>query len=234
MSSRLIPCLHDDETVRGAVIVCPGGAYAGLAPYEGEPVAALFRDFGFQAFTLNYRCAPDRYPAARDDLFAAIREVRARAAELRVRPDRIAVLGFSAGGHLAAGAGMEFRGPAERPDAVLLAYPVISGVTDANEGSFRNLLGDSFSPENCRALSRELQVRADTPPTFLFHTVEDRSVPVSNALNYAAALARKGVPFELHIYPRGPHGMAPGRCAAYPELQSWPRLAADWLRRQGW
>ena len=231
---KLVPCLHRDNVRRGAVIVCPGGGYGVLAPYEGEPIAKKLHDASFQAFTLYYSCAPARYPTARDELFEAIKYVRKNADALGVKPDKIAVLGFSAGGHLAAGAGVEFTCPEERPDALILAYAVLSAVNKTHLGSFNNLLGDNNSAEMRRKLSRELTVRSNTPMAWIFHTVADRTVPVENALNFALALQEKNIPYELHIYPRGPHGMAPGRTNEFPELANWWSSAIDWLKRNGW
>ena len=231
---KLIPCLHEDTAPRGAVIVCPGGGYGSLAPYEGVPIAQRLHDAGMQGFTLEYSCAPARYPTARDELFLAVRHIRSRADELHVRPDKIAVLGFSAGGHLAAGAGVEFRTADERPDAMVLAYALLSGVNHTHVGSMVQLLGEQDSPRMRETVSRELHVRDDTPPAFIFHTVEDRTVPVENALNFALALQKRKIPYELHIYPRGAHGMAPGRETETPEVAAWWDAAVAWLKRMGW
>lgn len=226
--------VHKDNISRGAVIVCPGGGYGSLAPYEGDPVAQKLFDAGFQAFTLSYSCAPSHYPTARDELFDAIKYIRSHADDLKVKADKIAVMGFSAGGHLAAGAGVEFTTLEERPDAMILCYALISAVSYSHAGSFQNLLGDKNSIEMRLALSRELHVKSNTPMTFIFHTCEDRTVPVNNALNFALALQAKKIPYELHIYPRGAHGMAPGREGDLKELANCYDALENWLKRNGW
>jgi acetyl esterase/lipase len=193
--------------------------------------------------------APDRHPVPLDDARRALRTVRHRAAEWGVRPDRVGVLGFSAGGHLAASLSTHWdRGREEsadaverescRPDAAVLCYPVISLLQYAHLGSMRNLLGDSPALAQRRELSAELHVTAETPPTFLWHTGADAGVPVENSLLYATALAQHGVPFALHVFPYGPHGMgladgAAGR-ASDPQAVAWTRLCAGWLEGLGW
>jgi len=224
--------LQDDGITHGAVIVLPGGGYAGRADYEGEPVANRFTTFGFHAFTLQYRVKPAVYPAPMEDVFHTIEFLRSHAVEWRIKPDKIALLGFSAGGHLACSAGILWKKPQERPDATILCYPVISGVTKPNLGSFSNLLnGDTARyPE----FSWELRVQPDTPPSFIWHTAADKSVPVLNSLRYAEVLQDKGIPFELHVFPRGEHGLALGRNTAIPEVQVWPELCRVWLCNSGW
>lgn len=227
-----------------AFIVCPGGGYTHLADHEGHAIALWLNRLGITAAVLKYRLGP-RYgqPAPGQDVARAIRTVRARADEWGVDPGRVGVWGFSAGGHLAATIATQFTGgdpaatdPVERmssrPDVAVLAYPVISmadGITHA--GSRANLLGATPSAELKAALSAELHVTARTPPTFLFHTADDRAVPVENSLRFAAALRDAGVPFELHIFASGPHGV--GLAQGNPALRAWPALLEQWLRGRG-
>jgi acetyl esterase/lipase len=227
-----------------AIIICPGGAYGALADHEGHPIAVWLNGLGVIAAVLKYRLAP-RYghPAPLQDVARAIRTVRARASEWGIDPNRIGVWGFSAGGHLASTIATHFDAgdssatdPIERvssrPDIAVLAYPVISmadGIT--HEGSRRNLLGDSPSAELLADLSSEKHVTAQTPPTFIFHTANDPVVPVENSLLFAAALRAAKVPYELHVFERGPHGV--GLAPDDPALSAWPTLLQHWLRVRG-
>ena len=232
-----------DKTTGAAIIVCPGGGYARLAEHEGRPVAEWLKSIGVTAFVLKYRHGP-RYPhpAPLQDAARAIRTVRSRAAEWRLDPDRIAILGFSAGGHLASTAATHFdpgnskaTDPIEqvssRPSLLILIYPVITmrGLTHA--GSRRNLLGPEPSEELVAMLSNDEQVTKETPPTFLVHTATDTGVPVENSLRFAAALGKNGVAFELHIYEQGPHGFGLG--GKDPILSTWPQRLAAWLSLHG-
>lgn len=229
---------------RGAVIVCPGGGYAMRAAHEAEPVAELYRSRGFQAFVLHYRVAPYAYPSALHDAQQAIRLVRHHAEEWGVDAERIALLGFSAGGHLAASAGTLFHdgdpladNPVSRngcrPDALILCYPVISmrdGIGHA--GSRRLLLGDSPDEELEALLSADEAVNPDTPPAFIWHTAEDAAVPVGNSLRFAAALAQHGILFDLHVYEKGPHGI--GLAPDDRRAVGWAELSISWLEDRGW
>jgi acetyl esterase/lipase len=177
--------------------------------------------------------------------------VRARASEWGLDPKRIAILGFSAGGHLASTAGTHFdagKPDAEdriervssRPDRMILVYPVIALATSyGHRGSLRNLLGDNPSQELIESLSNERQVTKDTPPTFLAHTNADAGVPAENSLLFVMALRKAGVPVELHLFERGPHGLGLGagttkfRIPPDPAFQAWPKLCATWLKNQG-
>jgi acetyl esterase/lipase len=223
----------------GAVVVCPGGGYSRRAPHEGEPVARWLVSLGLAAFVLDYRVAPARHPLPLGDVQRGVRTVRASARHWGVDPRRVAVLGFSAGGHLAATIATHFDAgdPAAqdavervgcRPDAAILCYPVITfGEQHSHAGSMRNLLGEDPSQELRRHLSNELQVSPQTPPTFLWHTAEDAAVPVENSLLFAAALAHHGVPFELHVFPRGRHGL--GLAGDLPAVGAWTGLCRVWL-----
>jgi len=232
------------ERPRGAVIVCPGGGYTVLAAHEAEPIARWLNGAGLPAFVLRYRVAPHRHPAALDDASRAVRLVRARAAEFGVRPDRIAVLGFSAGGHLVItlathhDAGDERAvDPIERvscrPDAVVACYPVVSLRQFSHQGCIGNLLGDHPTEEVLNDLSNEQHVASDTPPMFLWHTASDQVVPVEHSLLMAGALRRHRVPFELHVFPHGPHGLGLGDGSSpvgrSDTVAQWTRLCERWL-----
>lgn len=228
-----------------AVVVCPGGGYGALAmDHEGKQIAQWLNSQGISAFVLKYRLGPQyRHPAMLHDAQRAIRTVRAKAGEWKVDPRRIGVWGFSAGGHLAATAATHFDGgragdtdPIERassrPDFAILAYPVITFTQEevVHKGSRRNLLGETPDPALVEMLSNEKQVTKETPPAFLFHTNEDTGVPPENSVLFYLALRRAGVPAELHIYEKGPHGV--GLAWSDLALSSWPGRLADWLKRR--
>jgi len=227
-----------------AVIVCPGGGYQGLSmDKEGDQIARWLNSLGVTSFVLKYRLGPKyHHPVELGDAQRAIRTVRSKAAEYRIMPDRIGIMGFSAGGHLASTAGTHFdagdSGAADpidklssRPDFLVLCYPVISFTNYPHQGSRRNLLGENADPKLVENLSNEMQVTAQTPPTFLFHTTTDATVPVENSVMFYSALRKAGVPAELHIYERGPHGV--GLAQTDEALSSWPARLADWLRVRG-
>ena len=227
-----------------AVVICPGGGYGKRADHEGGPVAEWLNTLGISAFVLRYRVAPYVYPSALLDAQRALRTIRFRADEYGIDPGRTGILGFSAGGHLASAAGVlydqgneEDPEPLERfssrPDYLILCYPVISmtdGVT--HQGSKKNLLGDTPDEELARRLSSELQVTAETPPTFLWHTSDDASVPVENSLRFASALSRHYVPFDLHVYAHGLHGL--GLAEEEPHTRTWTEACASWLKLNGY
>ena len=222
------------EKATGAgVIVCPGGGYGHLAiDHEGDQIARWLNSFGVAGFVLKYRIAPRyHHPAPLQDAQQAIRMVRKRAGDWRVRPDRIGIWGFSAGGHLASTAGTHFDAET-RPDFLILAYPVISFTTPyMHKGSRNNLIGENPDPKLAESLSNELQVTAQTPPTFLFHTNADTGVPAENSVLFYLALRKAGVPAELHIYANGPHGVGLGSNDL--ALSSWPRRLAEWMQGRG-
>jgi len=227
------------------VIVCPGGSYTALASnHEGRQVANWLNSLGIAAFVLKYRLGPRyHHPVEVGDAQRAIRLVRAHATEYGIAPDHLGVMGFSAGGHLAATMGTHFdNGSAtdpdpiqragSRPDFLVLGYPVISFTTPfTHQGSLHNLLGDNPDPKLMQSLSAELQVTAQTPPTFLFHTTEDKTVPVENSVLFYLALRKAGVAAEMHIFERGPHGV--GLALRDPALAMWPQLLANWFRGRG-
>jgi len=227
-----------------AVIVCPGGGYQNLSmDKEGSQIAQFLNSIGVTAFVLKYRLGPKyHHPIELGDAQRAIRTVRAKAADYRVLPDRIGIMGFSAGGHLAATAGTHFDSVnasaddpidrvSSRPDFLILCYPVISLSNYVHQGSKRNLLGDNPDPRLVGSLSNETQVTAQTPPTFLFHTNGDTGVPPENSMLFYMALRKAGVPAEIHIYERGPHGV--GLAPTDQALSTWPSRLADWLRIRG-
>lgn len=216
-----------------AVLVCPGGGYGALAmDHEGKQVAEFFNSFGVSAFVLKYRLGPRyRHPAPLTDARTAIGTIRARAAEFKIDPRRVGVMGFSAGGHLASTLSTHYQ-EGERPDFSILVYPVISLTTRyTHAGSMRNLLGDPPPGSLPWDLSNDLRVDARTPPTFLFHTNADTGVPPENSVLYYLALRRAGVPAELHIYQEGRHGV--GLAQKDPVLSTWPARLKDWLAVRG-
>jgi acetyl esterase/lipase len=224
---------------RPAVLVLPGGGYARQADHEAEPVAEWLAAEGIHAFVLRYRVAPDRHPAPLEDAKEAMLHIRSGGHGLAVDPDRVGVLGFSAGGHLAATLSTAVATGSPRldvpgavPDLTVLCYPVVSCTEAVHQGSVDNLLGDAPSSDLLAALSADRQVTADTPPAFLWHTADDAAVPVSHSLRYAGALLEAGVPAELHIFPHGRHGL--GLAGGEPGAEHWPALCADWLGRAGW
>lgn len=235
-----------------AVIIAPGGSYAHLAmTYEGRDVATWLNSLGVTAFVLRYRLTPYHYPIELQDAQRAIRLVRARAADFGIDPARLGMMGFSAGGHLTSTAGTHFDAgnasatdpidrESSRPDFLILAYPVISfqastlGTPDvlrANGSSGRNLLGDNPDPKLLDDLSNELQVTAQTPPTFIYHCSTDRTVPVASSVAFYLALHKAGVPAEIHIFEEGAHGG--GLALGDPGRGAWPMLLENWLRGRG-
>jgi acetyl esterase/lipase len=228
-----------------AVIIAPGGSYRALSMNnEGRAPANYFNSLGVAAFVLRYRLGPQyHHPIELGDMQRAIRLVRTRAAEWHIAPDKIGVMGFSAGGHLASSASTHFDngdpGAADpidragsRPDFAVLCYPVISFVEPfTHQGSKTNLLGENPDAALARSLSSETQVTAATPPTFLFHTNADATVPVENSVAYFQALRKAGVPAELHIFKEGRHGV--GLAMQDPALAEWSRLLANWMRLSG-
>ncbi|TDG00392.1 alpha/beta hydrolase [Paenibacillus piri] len=238
----LVPYLAQTAEPAAAVIVCPGGGYARRADHEGEPVALWLNSLGISAFVIHYRVAPYKHPNPLLDAQRAIRTVRSRAGEWNVDKSRVGILGFSAGGHLASSAGTHYDhgrpdadDPIERegcrPDLLILCYPVISFGPYAHAGSRQNLLGEDAEQALVDEMSSENRVTEQTPPAFLWHTADDASVPVENSLLFASALGRNKVPYELHVFESGRHGL--GLAAEQPGVRAWPELCADWLKRQG-
>jgi acetyl esterase/lipase len=234
-----------DRATGAAIVICPGGGYQILAfAHEGVDVARRLNEMGVSAFILKYRLREYGHPAPLQDVLRAIRTVRSRAAEFRVAPDRIGVLGFSAGGHLAATAATLYDAPEgrtgaaldtvkARPDFAVLVYPVISmSGAPAHTGSRRNLLGENPSPAQLERLSPDRQVTKDTPPAFLVHTAEDKGVPLENSLQFYQAIRAAGGSAELHFYEKGPHGFGLGQ--ALGPASDWPARLETWMRAHGW
>jgi acetyl esterase/lipase len=235
-----------DATRTGtAVVIAPGGGYGMLAAnHEGRQFANYFNGMEVTAFVLKYRLGPRyHHPIELGDAQRAIRWARAHAEQYGFRPDRVGIMGFSAGGHLASTAGTHFdegkpnaSDPIDRvscrPDFLVLAYPVITMMQPyAHEGSVSNLLGNNASSELRKQLSNELNVTAQTPPTFLLSTSADTVVPPENTIAFYEALHKAGVPAEMHIFEKGPHGV--GMDLEDPVLGVWPTLLTNWLRQRG-
>lgn len=237
----ITPFLHPDGGVRGAVIICAGGGYRYRNERNGAPVANWLQSIGLHAFVLDYRVWPHRHPAPLTDAQRAIRLVRARAGDFAVDPAKVAILGFSAGGHLAASAAtlpaygqVDHPDPVERqsakPDALIAGYPVITMQDWGHAGSRQALIGDAPGEDLRELLSLERSVTAKNPPTFLWSTSDDAEVGVDNALLFASSLRRFSVPFALHVYPRGAHGLG---LAEGSDAAAWPADCATWLRGIG-
>lgn len=234
----LTPYFPAQRATNSAIVVLPGGGYGGLAAHEGQDYALFLNQHGITAFVLKYRLGTYgyRHPCMWQDAAQAIRLVRSRAAEWNLDPQRIGIMGSSAGGHLAATALTQFEtvnGISSRPDFGILCYPVISLVEHAHTGSRDNLLGKEAGPELHRQLSADLNVTADTPPCFLWHTYEDGGVKVENSLMFAAALRRAGVPFDLHIYEKGRHGIGLADKPPFANAHPWSRDLIFWLKGRG-
>ena len=250
------------------LLICPGGGYEYTSQREAEPVALEFLARGYQCFVLRYSCryvcAPDgpdcrpetleerevHFPVQLLEAACAMRLIRSRAADFAVQPDRVAAMGFSAGGHLAAMLGTMWDAPeiretlgdagGLRPDALCLGYPVIDSGTFAHAGTLACLLGKDPDPALARRMALQQAVRPDMMPTFLWHTAADQSVPVQNSLLFAQALAGAGVPFSLHIFPNGAHGLSLASALSAleqdpasrmdPQAAQWPALFDQWMQ----
>ncbi|HEX7863063.1 MAG TPA: alpha/beta hydrolase [Verrucomicrobiae bacterium] len=223
-----------------AMVICPGGGYGGLAGHEGKDYAEWLAKHGVTCFVLKYRLgsAGYRHPVMLGDAARAVRLVRARASEWGIDVKRVGIMGSSAGGHLAstllthfddgkAGSEDAIEKQSSHPDLGILCYPVISMGEITHAGSKRNLLGQSPSEELVRNLSNELQVTTNTPPAFLWHTMEDTAVVPENSMVFAMALQKNKVPYELHIYEKGRHGI--GLANGHP----WTEQCIRWLKVRG-
>jgi acetyl esterase/lipase len=236
-----------EKATGAAMVVCPGGGYGMLAPHEGAGYALWLNEQGIAAFVLKYRLGSSgyRHPRMLEDAARAVRLTRYHAAEWKLDPKRIGIMGSSAGGHLAstllthfdlgqADAADPVEQVSSRPDLGVLCYAVITMGEKTHRGTRENLLGANPSPELIRELSNEEQVTVRTPPCFLFHTWDDGAVPVENSLEFAAALRRAGVRFELHVYEHGAHGMGLGAEPNDPaRMHPWTRECQRWLKEQG-
>jgi acetyl esterase/lipase len=243
----LTPYLADPVTATGAaMVICPGGGYAHLAPHEGNDYALWLNQHGVTCFVLKYRLGSSgyRHPAMLQDAARAVRLVRSRAAEWNIDPNRVGIMGSSAGGHLAATLMTHFDSgqpdaadpvdrQSSRPALGILCYPVITLGEYAHQGSKVNLLGTNPPPELVRLLSNELQVTTNTPPCFIWTTFEDKTVPMENTMLFAGALRKNHVPFDLHVYQKGGHGMGLKDKPPFTNPHPWAGDCLFWLRQQG-
>jgi acetyl esterase/lipase len=230
-----------------AMVICPGGGYGALAPHEGRDYALFLNQHGVTAFVLQYRLGSSgyRHPVMLGDAARAVRFVRARAAEFSIDPKRVGIMGSSAGGHLASTALTHFDAgqptatdPIDRescrPDLGVLCYAVITMGEFTHAGSKLNLLGKDPAPALVAELSNELQVTKNTPPCFIWHTWEDTGVKVENSLAFASALRKAGVPFDLHVFQKGAHGIGLLDKEPFASVHPWGRDLIFWLKSQGW
>ncbi len=243
----LTPYLPDSTNATGAaIVICPGGAYAALTPNEGNDYALWLNQHGITCFVLRSRLGSHgyHYPAEFEDVTRAMRWVRAHAADYKIDPSRIGIMGSSAGGHLASTLLTHFdlgnlnsNDPIEqqssRPDFGILCYAVITMGKYTHQGSKENLLGKNPSPELVELLSNELQVKTNTPPCFLWATFQDNVVPMENTMMFAEALRKNGVPFALHIYERGEHGMGLADNPPFAHPHPWANDCLFWLKQHG-
>lgn len=236
-----------------AILICPGGGYGNLSNREGEPIALAYLARGFAAFVLSYDVKEGAlFPTPLAEAALAMKYIRERATELAIDPSAVYVSGFSAGGHLAASLGTlwssalvrEATGVEDpsifRPTGMILGYAVVSGISSPHSGSFKRICGsEEPTDEQKRRYSAELNVSGDTCPAFIWHTFNDAVVPVQNALVMASAMTEAGIPFELHIYPDGCHGLALANEMTAnglerrirPEAEGWLEMSADWMKR---
>ncbi len=209
----------DMDRIRPMILICPGGGYHFVSEREAEPVAMQMLALGFHAAVLRYHVAPTRFPVALAEAACSVAYLHEHAEEYHIDPEKIVVAGFSAGGHLTASLGVfwqeewlkEYTGcdPEQiKPNGLILSYPVITSGELAHRNSFLNLLGEDASEEQVEYVSLENRVTELVPPVFIWHTVADAVVPVENTMMFAAALKRAGVKFEMHVYPKGEHGLS--------------------------
>ncbi len=249
-TAKLIGYLHEkseempNRFLRPCVVVCPGGGYEFLSAREADPPAFAFFSHGYNVFILYYSIneeATDMRPLI--DISRSIMKIRENCENWGIIPNQIAVCGFSAGAHVAASVGTLWDSPAlkekidtkdgqNRPNAMVLCYPVITAGEFAHRGSIDCLTGGKRDPESTGIFSLENQVSSATPPAFLWHTVEDETVPVENTLMFAAALQKNHIPFECHVYPNGAHGQS--MCSAEvdsknPHCATWFGLCTEWM-----
>lgn len=227
-----------------AVIILPGGAYRFTSERESEAIAFQFLAQGISAFILKYHVAPTTFPYALCEALKSIEYVRSKAKEFNIDSNNISVCGFSAGGHLAASTGVHWNKEnildlihttkdKVKPNKLILSYPVITSGEYRHKGSFENLLGQDILDEELLEFNRlEKQVGTHTPPTFLWHTYEDNAVPVQNSLFFASALIENKIPTELHIYPKGDHGLSLGNFLVYGNKKYGENhISSDWIEK---
>lgn len=236
--------------VRPIILICPGGAYRMTSDREAEAVAVRLMSMGYHTAVLRYSVAPAVYPAALSQLAEAVSLLRRRSGEWLIDPDKILVMGFSAGGHLAASLGvfwnnrkitdqLAMKPEVIRPNGMILCYPVILSGEAGHKESIKNLLGSQYEKRK-EEMSLEKQVSSDTPPTFIWHTFEDSTVLPANSLEFVQALVKAGVPAEYHLFPRGAHGSGLGTALTasadgrgiVPACESWSLLCEKWLNRE--
>lgn len=234
-----IPVIEEyPSSSKGAVIIFPGGGYAMRAEHEGKGYAAWLNSIGITCFVVQYRVAPYKHPAQISDGMRAVRFVRHYADKYGIDKDKIAVMGSSAGGHLAGSVAVHFDKKMYdetddidkedcRPDAAILCYPVIDMFEYRHDGSRQNLIGERALHADKELMSLHKQVNENTPPAFIWHTAEDQAVPVENSLMYATALSKYQIPFEMHIYPMGHHGL--GLAEELPYVSQWSESLEKWL-----
>jgi Esterase/lipase len=233
----LIPYLLNNDKTNSVVIVFPGGGYSQHTKHECEPIAKRLNEAGLSAFVLNYRLRPYHHPAILTDALRAIQYVRFHAEQFHIDPEKIGIIGFSAGGHLASTVigqynlgtdnGDEIDRVSSRPNACALCYAVILLGDERHQGSKINLLGENPDAALVKFLSGENNIREDCPPVFLWHTAEDSVVHVDNSLRMALALKEKKIPFELHVFPYGYHGL--GLSNDNEHVKQWFPLLINWL-----
>jgi len=236
-----------DKANGAAFVICPGGGYGGLAPHEGKGYAEWLNEHGIAGIVVKYRLGSHgyRHPAMLNDAARALRLTRSKASEWKLDPKKIGIMGSSAGGHLASTLLTHFDAgkpddadPIERqssrPDLGILCYPVISMGEHTHAGSRKNLLGENPSAELIEDLSNEKRVTKETPICFIWHTWEDKGVKIENAFGFAAALQANDIPFDLHVYQKGPHGIGLGGGRAGGPLHPWTEDCLFWLKANGW
>jgi acetyl esterase/lipase len=242
----LTPYFPDPTNATGAaMVICPGGAYGHLAPHEGNDYALWLNQQGVTCFVLKYRLGPNgyHYPVEFQDVTRAMRWVRAHVGDFKIDSHRVGIMGSSAGGHLAStllthfdfgdtNSSDEIERQSSRPDIGILCYPVITMGEFTHQGSKENLLGKNPSPELVKELSNELQVTTNTPPCFLWTTFEDNVVPMENTMKFAEALRKNHVPFDLHIYQKGGHGMGLADKPPFAHPHPWADDCLFWLKAQ--
>ncbi len=228
---------------RPTILICPGGGYEFVSPRESEPVANRFNQMGYNTFVLTYSVnASPLKNKPLDDAKWAIKTIRSRCDELNVISDKIAVCGFSAGGHLAASLGVFWQEELEKPNALILSYPVITGGEFAHKGSVNYLYGVDATEQERDLFSLEKHVSQNTPPTFIWHTQDDQTVPVENAFLFATALQKHKVKLEMHIFTMGAHGLSTATAdvedytegkvrLADSHVARWTELCNEWLTK---